>query len=98
MLIQPLRSLFQLAADLVDGAQLVPHAPVDVQASGVDFLAFSGHKMLGPTASGGLYARRDLLEEMEERGLVIGRLAPEERDASDSPRARTDEGGSPAAT
>ena len=41
---------------------------------------------------------RDLLEEMEERGLVIGRLAPEERDASDSPRARTDEGGSPAAT
>ncbi|WP_404381198.1 DUF1003 domain-containing protein [Knoellia locipacati] len=41
---------------------------------------------------------RDLLEEMEERGLVIGRLATEERDASDSPKARTDEGGSPGAT
>lgn len=50
---------------LVDGAQLVPHAPVDVQTLGADFLAFSGHKMLGPTGIGVLWGRRDLLEEME---------------------------------
>lgn len=49
----------------VDGAQMVPHLRVNVTELGVDFLAFSGHKMLGPTASGGLYARRELLEEMD---------------------------------
>ncbi|MBI3997901.1 MAG: cysteine desulfurase [Armatimonadetes bacterium] len=49
---------------LVDGAQSVPHQAVNVQALGVDFLAFSGHKMLGPTGSGGLWARYDLLEAM----------------------------------
>ena len=50
---------------LVDGAQFVPHAVVNVQDLDVDFLAFSGHKMLGPTASGGLYAKREHLEAME---------------------------------
>ncbi|HJP64852.1 MAG TPA: cysteine desulfurase [Actinomycetota bacterium] len=50
------------AVILVDGAQLVPHAPVDVVELGIDFLTISGHKMLGPTASGGLYGRRELLE------------------------------------
>ena len=49
---------------LGDGAQGVPHFPVDVQALDVDFYAFSGHKMLGPTAIGVLYARRELLEAM----------------------------------
>jgi cysteine desulfurase/selenocysteine lyase len=49
---------------LVDGAQAAPHLPVDVQALGADFYAFSGHKMLGPTGSGALWARRDLLEAM----------------------------------
>jgi cysteine desulfurase/selenocysteine lyase len=53
------------AVILVDGAQLVPHVPVDVTELGVDFLTISGHKMLGPTASGGLYGRRELLEEMD---------------------------------
>jgi cysteine desulfurase/selenocysteine lyase len=50
---------------LVDGAQLVPHCPVDVRALDVDFLTISGHKMLGPTASGGLYAKREHLEAMD---------------------------------
>lgn len=53
------------AVMLVDGAQLVPHAPVDVQAMGADFLAFSGHKMLGPTGIGVLWGRKELLDEME---------------------------------
>ena len=50
---------------LVDGAQAAPHLPVDVQAIGCDFYAFSAHKMLGPTGIGVLYGRRELLEEME---------------------------------
>ena len=49
---------------LVDGAQAVPHMPVDVQALDVDFYAFSGHKMIGPTGIGVLYGKRDLLEAM----------------------------------
>jgi len=49
---------------LVDGAQAVPHLPVDVKALGCDFYAFSGHKMCGPTGIGGLWARRSLLETM----------------------------------
>jgi len=49
---------------LVDGAQSVPHFPVDVQALGVDFLAFSAHKMCGPTGIGILWARQELLEAM----------------------------------
>ena len=49
---------------LADGAQAVPHMPVDVQDLGVDFYAFSGHKMCGPTGIGVLWARRALLEAM----------------------------------
>ena len=49
---------------VVDGAQLVPHNPVDVTDLNVDFLTISGHKMLGPTASGGLYGRLELLDAM----------------------------------
>ena len=49
---------------LVDGAQSVPHLPADVCALDVDFLAFSAHKMLGPTGIGALYARQRLLEAM----------------------------------
>ena len=48
----------------VDGAQSVPHLAVDVQDSGADFLAFSGHKMLGPTGIGVLWARKELLKAM----------------------------------
>lgn len=49
---------------LVDGAQSVPHLPVDVRRLGADFLAFSAHKMLGPTGVGVLWARRQLLDAM----------------------------------
>ncbi|MAS33514.1 MAG: cysteine desulfurase [Anaerolineaceae bacterium] len=49
---------------MVDGAQSVPHMPVDVQALDADFYAFSGHKMIGPTGIGVLYGKRDLLEAM----------------------------------
>jgi cysteine desulfurase/selenocysteine lyase len=49
---------------LVDGAQAVPHVPTDVVAQGADFLAFSGHKMCGPTGIGVLWARAELLEAM----------------------------------
>ncbi|MGH8197431.1 MAG: cysteine desulfurase [Steroidobacteraceae bacterium] len=49
---------------VVDGAQAVPHLPVDVQALGSDFYAFSAHKMYGPTGFGVLYARQALLESM----------------------------------
>jgi cysteine desulfurase/selenocysteine lyase len=52
------------ALALVDGAQSVPHLPVDVQALDVDFLAFSAHKMLGPTGIGVLYGKTALLEAM----------------------------------
>ena len=49
---------------LLDGAQSVPHLPVDVEALDVDFLAFSGHKMLAPTGIGVLYGKKALLEGM----------------------------------
>ncbi len=50
---------------LVDGAQAVPHMPVNVQALGADFYVFSGHKMCGPTGIGVLWAKRRWLEEMQ---------------------------------
>jgi cysteine desulfurase/selenocysteine lyase len=52
------------ALTLLDGSQSVPHMPVDVQALGVDFLAFTGHKMLGPTGVGVLWGRAELLEAL----------------------------------
>ena len=67
--INPVREMVEMAHAagalvLVDGAQAVPHVPVDVQALGADFYAFSGHKMLAPMGSGALWARRELLEAM----------------------------------
>jgi cysteine desulfurase / selenocysteine lyase len=52
------------ATVLIDGAQGAPHLGIDVQATGCDFYAFSGHKICGPTGAGVLYGRRELLEAM----------------------------------
>ena len=65
----PARQMVQQAHDvgalvLVDGAQAVPHLPVDVADIGADFYVFSGHKVLGPTGSGALWARAEILEAM----------------------------------
>lgn len=73
---------------LVDGAQSVPHMTTDVQASGVDFLAFSGHKMLGPSGVGVLYGRRELLESMPPflgGGSMIRRVRLEGFEPADLP-------------
>lgn len=53
------------AVVIVDAAQSVPHLPTDVSKIDADFLAFSAHKMLGPTGIGALWGRREILEEME---------------------------------
>ncbi len=53
------------AVTLLDGAQAVPHIPVDVQDLGCDFYAFSGHKVFGPTGIGVLYGRMELLDSMQ---------------------------------
>ena len=50
---------------VIDGAQLVPHKKVDVKKSDIDFLAFSGHKMCGPTGIGVLYGKKEFLEKLE---------------------------------
>jgi cysteine desulfurase/selenocysteine lyase len=68
--INPVEKLTQWAHEqgaimVVDAAQAVPHRPVDVQALGADFLGFTSHKLCGPTGSGALWGRRELLERME---------------------------------
>jgi len=67
--VNPIRKIVQLAHAhdvpvLVDGAQAVPHLPVDVQALGCDFYVFSGHKVYGPTGIGVLYGKEEILAEM----------------------------------
>ena len=68
--ITPAAELIRIAHEhdvpvLLDAAQSIPHLAVDVQALGADFVAFSGHKMLGPTGIGVLYGRESLLDAME---------------------------------
>ena len=67
--IQPVEEIIRLAHErnipvCIDGAQSVPHMQVDVQALDCDFLAFSGHKMYGPTGIGVLYGKREWLEKL----------------------------------
>ena len=67
--IQPIQEIIRLAHEqhipvCIDGAQSVPHMAVDVQALDCDFLAFSGHKMYGPTGIGVLYGKREWLEKI----------------------------------
>ncbi len=67
---RPIKEIAKLAHDnniflVVDGAQMVPHVKVDVQAMDIDFFAFSAHKMCGPTGVGVLYGRKELLEHLE---------------------------------
>ena len=68
-IINPVEEIIRLAHEqgvpvCIDGAQSVPHMPVDVQALDCDFLAFSGHKMYGPTGIGVLYGKREWLEKL----------------------------------
>ncbi len=68
--VNPIKEIAKVAHDhgalcIVDGAQSVPHMPVDVKALGCDFFAFSGHKMCGPSGIGGLWGRAEVLERME---------------------------------
>jgi cysteine desulfurase/selenocysteine lyase len=78
----------QGAIMVVDAAQAVPHRRVDVQALGCDFLGFTSHKLCGPTGSGALYGRRELLEEMspfEMGGEMIRKVSIEETTWNDLP-------------
>lgn len=73
--ILPVKEIAEIAHEhgakiLIDGAQSVPHMPVDVSRIGCDFLAFSGHKMLAPTGIGVLYVRSDSLDDLEP--LTVG--------------------------
>lgn len=68
-MVNPIKEIAELvhqtnALLVVDGAQSVPHIKIDVQGLDVDFFAFSGHKMLGPTGIGVLYGKKELLEQM----------------------------------
>ena len=71
----PIKEIIKIAHDydakvLVDAAQSVPHKEIDVKKLDVDFLAFSSHKMLGPSGMGVLYGKKDLLEKMDQ--FVVG--------------------------
>ena len=73
---------------VVDGAQAVPHLPVDVGALGVDFYAWTGHKAYGPTGIGVLHGRRELLEAMPPwlgGGHMIKRVGRDESTYADPP-------------
>lgn len=73
--VRPIKEITDFAHEnnifvVVDGAQSVPHKSVNVKETGIDFLAFSGHKMCGPTGIGVLYAKRELLSNIEP--LILG--------------------------
>lgn len=92
--VNPAREMISAAHDagavvLVDGAQSVPHLPVNVSELECDFLAFSGHKMLGPTGIGVLYGRESLLNSMEpflSGGEMINKVTLEESTWAELPQ------------
>ncbi len=74
---RPIKEITKLAHDnnifvVMDGAQMVPHTKVDVNDLDIDFLAFSGHKLGGPTGIGVLYGKKELLEHLEPQNLGGG--------------------------
>jgi len=78
--IAPVEEVIKIAHEhgayvLVDGAQSVPHMKLDVQKMGCDFLAFSGHKMCGPTGSGVLYIREELTDQINPLCIGGGTIA-----------------------
>ncbi len=91
--VNPMRELADLAHEqdaliLGDGAQAVPNRPVDVKELDVDFYVFSGHKMAGPTGIGGLYGKKEILEDMEPflyGGDMIRRVSFDETTWNDLP-------------
>ncbi|MCH8506621.1 MAG: cysteine desulfurase [Ectothiorhodospiraceae bacterium] len=91
--INPVRGVVELAQArgvpvMLDGAQAVPHMPVDVQALGCDFYAFSGHKLYGPTGTGVLWGRYELLESMspwQGGGDMIRSVSFEKTEFADPP-------------
>ncbi|MCK5039835.1 MAG: cysteine desulfurase [Candidatus Aenigmarchaeota archaeon] len=71
----PIKEIIEIAHDnnavvLLDGAQSVPHTKIDVEKEDIDFLAFSGHKMCGPTGTGVLYGKEELLNELNP--FIVG--------------------------
>jgi len=91
--VNPIRKIVEMARAhqvpvLVDGAQAVPHLPVDVQALGCDFYAFSGHKVYGPSGIGVLWGRREHLAEMPPMlggGIMIRSVSFEGTTFADPP-------------
>lgn len=91
--VNPVQEIAEIAHEhdavcIVDGAQSVPHMPIDVEDIGCDFLFFSGHKMLGPTGIGALYGREELLEEMDPflyGGDMISRVSEDTAEWSSLP-------------
>ncbi|MGO9482630.1 MAG: aminotransferase class V-fold PLP-dependent enzyme [Candidatus Kryptoniota bacterium] len=91
--INPVKEITRLAHEagaicIIDGAQGVPHMPVDVKDIDCDFYAFSGHKMCGPTGIGGLYGRYEILEKMEPflgGGEMINEVYPTTSDYAKPP-------------
>ena len=91
--INPVAEICELARQrgipvLVDGAQAMPHQPVDVQALGCDFYCFSGHKMYGPTGIGGLWGRAQHLNAMKPYqggGEMIRHVTFEKSEFNDAP-------------